>query len=390
MHVRAASGFLLKNRRTHRKPSTHFSCVLCDERLANSVRSAQTHYQTHHLLSLSRAEASRILTARQSELRISIRKVLTERLGALVARQRQNDRKAGEEHGPSAVGDGGEHVRGRESACRISSVLRSPQWDGLTNGAQAHGAALKLLAKRKWAALCAADIHFGLEEDRDYFVEVEVPALRRIGLVRLTYNRSQQRFPIVNVDLRFQDDTIIPLRLTDGHIVARERGFTTYLTDAHQLLLTVVSLFYYLDILSRQQRQKPVAEPRVANEDAITCTGRDKSTAAARRRAPTIPRYEAPYHHPPPAATRDGHQPSISSRVSPFIRRLPPGSSPSLEKVIEADRYGFVLEGPGYPDVRYTWVAPHWRGTPSSQEALPYRDGSASRILGTLLDALLN
>ena len=237
------------------------------------------------------------------------------------------------------------------------------------------------LISSKWSELESADREFGLSKTEEYPVLLSIKFLKKIGIVSFTYSSRGLIFPTVNVEIEFGSKIRIPVRLEKGQLTSIPSALRTGAGESGILFLTLAILLHYIDLLITQNpnggrtissKQKSMRSPK-------------SSTDTTQRRVRDIPRRKSSSKK----NTNDEQRNiTYASRVGAFRRKLPKGSAPSLQKILEADRYGIVLEGPGYPKVKYTWVAPHTRGDESHVPTYEYRDYSAARMFETVLDAL--
>lgn len=357
-------------------------CPLCaDEciRLKWTRNELKRHFISHHLVALDATDLSALLESSGIRFRNVVGQL---RNRALERISEIPDRKDALRFSPAEF----ERRKALHNATDqlLAKIFREGTGAVLAEATSAKEAELLKLVERKWREISEGDISFGLDPTRIYQVPIDVPALRELGFIELAFYVGNLRFPSVGVSVTVGDDHEFPMRLEAGSIGMMPGSLRARVPPATALLLTMVALFYYFDLLIKEESPRTEKGKSEGTTSRISNTRARRSTDSVRTRE--IPRGSDNRKR---SDRKSAVESQTSAHVDAFRRKLPSGQSPSLAKIVEADQYGINLAGPGYPEVRYTWVRPHHRGDATAVPDYTYHDYRAVGVLSTLLDALM-
>jgi len=257
------------------------------------------------------------------------------------------------------------------------SICDSQPWRDIAVGADEHRADIVSFLREKWLRITLGHAHFGFDPTRTYPVEVTAQVCRvALGLTSIQYASEGQTAAETGVTLFILGATIAGridsagnLHLTSDH---------PELTSTYRLLLNLAVVLHYYDlVMRRESRQSETTTPRRSGS-----SGTEAPSAA--RVARPIPRALQSGSHTSTGPSLRRNVPEHF--VDPFRRRLTPGHTPTFAKIVEADQYGINLQGPGYPEVQYTFVREHTRGASERILDRAYRHTyEAARTLDTIL-----
>jgi hypothetical protein len=270
-------------------------------------------------------------------------------------------------------------------SAQLAAAFATPRVkEGLTR-LMSHKRDLEQLIRRKWAILKSGERHFGLDPTRTYPVLVTVPLLQNMGFSCLTFIPGKLPFPSITVRVELGAGGAFSVELIDGKLASVPPHIQRVLSEGGMLFLILAVVVHYIDlfIVTEQQTVRPVSPRQMGEAHSISPSRSSNESSSVHIR--TIPRRERTRVA---AESSRSHERPQTAQVDPFRRRLPQGQYSSLEKVLEADVYGFDLAGPGYPTIKYTWVRPYIRGETGLIPHYVYRGYRAVRVFETLLDAM--
>ena len=205
----------------------------------------------------------------------------------------------------------------------------------------------------KWRAITSAARHFGLDPQRPHVVEVTAPRCRSVlGVTSVDYLSNGHMAPAVGLHISILGANIAGRLDSDGNLHLASNH--SELSATYRILLNLAVVLHYFDLVMRHMPERVEA---TAQSRSIESEGDHIRVTEGIR---TIPR---PHNADRPNSPANAQRQSFREQsVDPFRRRLPTGQTPTFEKIVEADQYGINLQGPGYPDVQYTFVREHTRG----------------------------
>lgn len=271
---------------------------------------------------------------------------------------------------------------------RIRAELASPDFKEGTRGLVIHRQDLEQFLRRKWQEITSIERSFGLAQHQAHEVEVAVGLLNRLGVERLRFRQQGLTPPAVGVDFVMQHEVVWPCALdTTGGLQPHPQLDQLFPAD-YQLLLNLAAVVHYADLVVPKEptRLQPAASSTEISRSPSSPEGttEEPSQSVRTKRIPRLKPSTASHHGPRSRVTATKRP----SRVDPFRRRLPAGQKPSFAKIVEADQAGISLQGPGYPEVQYTFVRAHIRGGGDAVPQYVYADYQAVKTFEHLLNVL--
>lgn len=271
---------------------------------------------------------------------------------------------------------------------QVRTELASPDFREGTRGLADNHQGLKQFLDSKWQDITSIERSFGLAQDQAHEVEVAVGLLNRLGVDRLRFRQRGFTPPAVGVDFVMQHEVVCQCALdATGRLQPHPELDQLFPAD-YQLLLNLAAVVHYADLVvpgepTRLQLATNATEISHFQSFSEGIT-EEASQSVHTKRIPRPKPSTASHRAPRSRVTAPKHP----SRVDPFRRRLPAGQKPSFAKIVEADQAGISLQGPGYPEVQYTFVRAHIRGGGDAVPRYVYADYQAVKTFEHLLNVL--
>jgi hypothetical protein len=271
---------------------------------------------------------------------------------------------------------------------QVRTELASPDFKEGTHGLAIRRQGLKQFLRRQWQKITSIERSFGLAQDQAHEVEVAVRLLNRLGVERLRFRQRELTPPAVGVDFVMQHEVVWPCALdTTGRLQPHPQLDQLFPAD-YQLLLNLAAVVHYADLVvprGSTRLQPATSATEISHLQSFPEGTTEEPSQSVRTKR--IPRLK------PSTASRRAPRSRVTgtkrpSRVDPFRRRLPADQKPSFAKIVEADQAGISLQGPGYPDVQYTFVRAHTRGGGNVVPPYVYADYQAVKTFEHLLNRL--
>jgi len=271
---------------------------------------------------------------------------------------------------------------------QVRTELASPDLKEGTHGLAIHRQNLKQFLRLKWQDITSIERSFGLAQDQAHEVEVAVGLLNRLGVDRLRFHQRGFTPPAVGVDFVMQHEVVCQCALdVTGQLQPHPELDQLFPAD-YQLLLNLAAVVHYADlVVPREPKslQSAISSTEISRSPSSPeGTTEEPSQSVRTKRIPRLKPSTASHRAPRSRVTATKRP----SRVDPFRRRLPAGQKPSFAKIVEADQAGISLQGPGYPEVQYTFVRAHIRGGGDAVPPYVYADYQAVKTFEHLLNVL--
>jgi len=253
-------------------------------------------------------------------------------------------------------------------------------WDARLFAIKSHADVIEAFISRKWADIRSCERVFGLSVDRSYEIKVASAKFRTFGLESIVFRQALNEAPFVLVEFVLQNENWFFRLDSNGRLHSHRQDGLISMPEEYRLLLNLGAVLHLADLVIPIQYSPDHGERMWPQSRA---TSRENHSHPER----LIPRRVQDRSTAIPPSSRG--RITDACFVDPFRRRLPLGQSASFEKIVEADQFGINLQGPGYPDIQYTFVSAHVRGDTTEQHQPVYQSGyRAVRTLDTILTML--
>lgn len=354
------------------------SCPFCKEHFLYEARDTDGHFKVQHGIGLSKDETVAILGPLKD-----VRELVKYKLQSRLLQRARSILHEKQNLGLHSTPEDELGASGLRFVDALAGIDRQA-WRSVEASINANASILRRLIENKWRQLRGAR-KFGLDPERSYPLDATGRWMSALGIARLIYS-ARDGAECLAVDLVFHDERCAPMQLRVGHLIASRVGGAP-LPASLALFLTLICVFHYFCLVTQASggpTKSPVARGR-ARADGAGDGNAAGALGEGEVRLRVVPRRVESLGRRSRGDMAGSHAPSA---VDAFRRRLPEGQTPSLEKILDADAFGIELAGPGYPDVRYTWVRPHSRGSEGRVPVYDYRSYDALRALDTIFDAI--
>lgn len=263
----------------------------------------------------------------------------------------------------------------------IHTILNTKEFFQGTQNLQMHYREVKDFLKGKWEEINSIKRSFGFALEQSYEVIVSIESLMKLGILKIRFRQENFVAPAVGVDFLMQYDVVFSCSLTaTGELQTSSELNKTIPSDLH-ILLRLAVIMYYADLVIPSNDH----EFRHNYRSAIQGSSKNKEQVSHHAKSiKLIPRDNSPIS--PKSSSYNSKTSQHSALIDPFRRRLPKGQKPSVMKIIEADQFGINLQGPGFPEIQYTFVKGHVRGTDDKLHDYVYKQNySVVKTFETLL-----
>ena len=272
----------------------------------------------------------------------------------------------------------------------VRTILGSERFSQGTQNLQKHYKDVRHFLKGKWDDINSIKRNFGLALGHSYEIVVSIEPLIMLGILRIRFRQDNFEAPAVGVDFLMQYDIIFSCSLTAKGELQTPSEINEMVPDNLHILLQLAVIMYYADLVILCNDNELWHDDRNTMQSSPKIQGQISHHTESIK---SIPRNNSSINPKRYSFNLKGSQHLANSKVSedsafidPFRRRLPKGYKPSFMKIIEADQFGINLQGPGFPDVQYTFVKGHIRGADNKLPDYVYKQNySAVKTFETLL-----
>lgn len=264
---------------------------------------------------------------------------------------------------------------------KVKTQLQSQDGQRRTSCLNIHRHELQQFLNYKWQEITSINRRFGLDQNKDYNTPVFVPILNQLGIESIRFFQKQFRAPSIGLYFIMNFGVEFECSLDQTGKLSLHPGLGSLFPYEYHRLLNLSAVVYYADLVISQSRDMS-SFSRITSTEIGTQTPNKTPSLKRIKRMPRVYRR---------ASFNDQsriHQQGMSL-VDPFRRRLPKGQKPNFTKIIEADQFGINLQGPGYPEIQYTFVRAHNRGSGGDIPQYSYsQDYQAAKTFETILDVI--
>ena len=227
----------------------------------------------------------------------------------------------------------------------------------------------------KWSDINSVRKKFGLSPTKIYKIDVNIDKLNFFGLKEIHFDSSKLNPNQIAIKLLMNHGIIFRGYLDSKGKLFIDNQFHECFGDEIKTLFNLAIVSYYCDLVISKKVIENDLQKNYLKDSKHHYNSDKKSISMPKYK--NIPRkdYVKKYN------TNDSKNTLNDKRISyvdPFRRRLPEGQKPSFTKIVEADKYGIDLQGPGYPKSQYTFVLPHKRGQSDSEIDYYYKYDNVS------------
>lgn len=213
------------------------------------------------------------------------------------------------------------------------------------------------IISRKWDLINSTKRVFGFSKSREYAVKVTVPLLIQLGIEEIRFIQGEFKPPSIGINFIMSNNITFHCHLNEIGLLESDDKLDSFYPSEYRLLINLAVVLYYTDLTISENSKFISKKSSESQPKPYNTTQHEPSTET---RIKLITRKTISSKNQGSNKKRFGEK--SSSMVDPFRRRLPQGQSPNFLKIAEADQFGINLHGPGYPDIKYTFVNAHSRG----------------------------
>jgi hypothetical protein len=270
-----------------------------------------------------------------------------------------------------------------------SSVAQELQVNDLQQGLQQlkfYSSMLSRFITQTWQGIIFCERPFGLEPEGNYDINVSVRLLSRLSIKQIRLRQAHHTPPAVGVDFKMNNGLVLQNTLDGNGQFLCGGALKAVFSPPTRLLLHVAAVAHYFDFVTKNQHESVNNEKPEGSH-----LGENAPCESDKTRTKPIPQRSEPLDNPSDSTphSKSPNRPRKSCWVGQYLRCLSPGRKPSAKKVLEAARHRINLEGPGYPQVQYTFVSAHVRGDELNlSEDYHQPNYSAVKTFEALLDSI--